>query len=165
MSLETKCLLKAFQLHYYHDNDAKSMVKHLIFLRKFAVLRIMRWRSPTCKCGPLRLWCHIWRVLPLPDVLCGDIAWRVNVVHIGFDAIFCESFFQFPATEFGAICHEKDSFSSSQEKLSKKMDSRFYKKLYPLWLHWSVGPFIHWSIGWSVGPLVAHSTKSVKMRV
>ena len=38
MSLETKCLLKAFQLHYRPDNDAKSMVKHLIFLRKFAVL-------------------------------------------------------------------------------------------------------------------------------
>ena len=38
MSLETKCLLKAFQLHYCPDNDAKSMVKHLIFLRKFAVI-------------------------------------------------------------------------------------------------------------------------------
>ena len=39
MSLETKCLLKLFQLHYCPDNDAKSMVKHLIFLRKFAVVR------------------------------------------------------------------------------------------------------------------------------
>ena len=38
MSLETKSLLKAFQLHYCLDNDAKSMVKHLFFLRKFAVL-------------------------------------------------------------------------------------------------------------------------------
>ena len=39
MSLETKYLLKAFQLHYCPDNDAKNMVKLFIFLQKFAVLR------------------------------------------------------------------------------------------------------------------------------
>ena len=38
VSLETMCPLKAFQLPYCPDNDAKSMVKHLIFLQKFAVL-------------------------------------------------------------------------------------------------------------------------------
>ena len=38
VSLETICPLKAFQLHYCPDNDAKSMVKHLIFLQKFAVI-------------------------------------------------------------------------------------------------------------------------------
>ena len=39
MSLKTICLLKAFLHSYYADNDAKSMVKHLIFLRKLAVLQ------------------------------------------------------------------------------------------------------------------------------
>ena len=39
VSLETICPLKAFQLHYCLDNDAKSMVKHFIFLQKFAVIR------------------------------------------------------------------------------------------------------------------------------
>ena len=39
MSLETKCLLKAFWLHYCPENDAKSIVKHLIFLQKFAVVK------------------------------------------------------------------------------------------------------------------------------
>ena len=42
VSLETICPLKAFQLHYCPDNDAKSMVKHLIFLQKFAVLTKVR---------------------------------------------------------------------------------------------------------------------------
>ena len=37
VSLETICPLKAFQLHYCPDNDAKSMVKHFIFLQKIAV--------------------------------------------------------------------------------------------------------------------------------
>ena len=32
--------MKAFQYHHYLDNDAKTMVKHLIFLRKFAVIMI-----------------------------------------------------------------------------------------------------------------------------
>ena len=40
VSLETICPLKAFQLHYCPDNDAKSIVKHLIFLHKFTVLCI-----------------------------------------------------------------------------------------------------------------------------
>ena len=31
---------KAFQLHYCHDDNAKSMVKHFIFLQKFSVLCI-----------------------------------------------------------------------------------------------------------------------------
>ena len=30
--------LKAFQLHYCPDKNAKSMVKHFIFLHKFSVL-------------------------------------------------------------------------------------------------------------------------------
>ena len=38
VSLETICPLKAFQLHYCPENNAKSMVKHFIFLQKFAVL-------------------------------------------------------------------------------------------------------------------------------
>ena len=38
VSLETICPLKAFQLDYCPDNDAKSMVKHLIFLQEFAVV-------------------------------------------------------------------------------------------------------------------------------
>ena len=33
------CPIEAFQLPYGPDNDAKSMVKHLIFLQKFAVVR------------------------------------------------------------------------------------------------------------------------------
>ena len=39
MSLEIICLLKAFEYHHYPDTDAKSMVKRLIFLQKFAVLQ------------------------------------------------------------------------------------------------------------------------------
>ena len=38
VSLGTICPLKAFQLHYCPDNDAKSIVKHFIFLHKFSVL-------------------------------------------------------------------------------------------------------------------------------
>ena len=38
VSLETICPLKAFQLHYCPDNDAKSIVKHFIFLQKFSVI-------------------------------------------------------------------------------------------------------------------------------
>ena len=38
VSLETTCPLKAFQLHYCPGNNAKSMVKHFIFLHKFSVL-------------------------------------------------------------------------------------------------------------------------------
>ena len=38
VSLETICPLKAFQLHYCPDDDAKSIVKHFIFLHKFSVL-------------------------------------------------------------------------------------------------------------------------------
>ena len=38
VSLKKICPLEAFQLHYCPDNDAKSMVKHFIFLQKFAVL-------------------------------------------------------------------------------------------------------------------------------
>ena len=38
VSLETICPLKAFQLHYCPDNDAKSIVKHFIFLHKFSVI-------------------------------------------------------------------------------------------------------------------------------
>ena len=37
----TNCPLKAFQLHYCPNNDAESMVKHLIFLQIFAVVSIM----------------------------------------------------------------------------------------------------------------------------
>ena len=33
VSLETICPLKAFQLYYCPDNDAKSMVKHFIILK------------------------------------------------------------------------------------------------------------------------------------
>ena len=40
VSLETICPLKAFQLHYCPDNNAKSMVKHFIFLQKYSVLNI-----------------------------------------------------------------------------------------------------------------------------
>ena len=39
LSVETICPLKAFQLHYRPDNNAKSMVKHFIFLHKFSVIR------------------------------------------------------------------------------------------------------------------------------
>ena len=42
VSLKTVCLSKAFLLHYCADNDAKSMVKHLIFLQKFAVISSCR---------------------------------------------------------------------------------------------------------------------------
>ena len=49
MSLETIYLLKAFQLHYCPDNDAKSMVKHLIFLRKFAVIRKKEEKTSTLR--------------------------------------------------------------------------------------------------------------------
>ena len=38
VSLKKICPLEAFQLHYCPDNDAKSMVKHFIFLQKFAVI-------------------------------------------------------------------------------------------------------------------------------
>ena len=38
MSLEIIYRLKAFQLYHCPDNNAKSVVKHLIFLRKFAVI-------------------------------------------------------------------------------------------------------------------------------
>ena len=41
MSLKTICLSKAYRHYHCADNDAKSMVKHLIFLRKFAVINIM----------------------------------------------------------------------------------------------------------------------------
>ena len=37
ISLETICLLKAFQLHYCPNNSAKSMVKHFVFLLTFSV--------------------------------------------------------------------------------------------------------------------------------
>ena len=50
MSLETKHLLKASQLHYCPHDDAKSMVKHLIFLRKFAVITILRGSSIRISC-------------------------------------------------------------------------------------------------------------------
>ena len=40
--LEKICPLEAFQLHYCPDNDAKSMVKHLIFPRKFAVISLRK---------------------------------------------------------------------------------------------------------------------------
>ena len=36
--LETIYTLKVFQLYYYPDNDAKSMVKCFIFLQKIAVI-------------------------------------------------------------------------------------------------------------------------------
>ena len=39
VSLETISPLKAFQLHYCPDNDAKSIMKHFIFLHKFTVIR------------------------------------------------------------------------------------------------------------------------------
>ena len=39
VSLETICPLKAFQLHYCPDNDAKSIVKHFIFLHEFSVVK------------------------------------------------------------------------------------------------------------------------------
>jgi len=39
VSLETICPLKAFQLHYCPDDDAKSIMKHFIFLHRFSVLR------------------------------------------------------------------------------------------------------------------------------
>ena len=49
VSLETICPLKAFQLHYCPDNDAKSIVKHFIFLHKFSVLygfnNDLRWNN------------------------------------------------------------------------------------------------------------------------
>ena len=51
MSLETKHLLKASQLHYCPHDDAKSMVKHLIFLRKFAVLSKKQILFPCCHCN------------------------------------------------------------------------------------------------------------------
>ena len=38
VSLETICLFKAFLFHCGPDNNAKSMVKHFIFLHKFAVI-------------------------------------------------------------------------------------------------------------------------------
>ena len=38
---ETTCPLEAFQLHYCPDNDAKSMVKHYIFLQKVVVIPII----------------------------------------------------------------------------------------------------------------------------
>ena len=38
VSFKTICPLKAFQLDSCPDNDAKSMVKHFIFLQTFAVL-------------------------------------------------------------------------------------------------------------------------------
>ena len=41
VSLETICPLKAFQLHYCPDNDAKNIVKHFIFLHKFAVVSVL----------------------------------------------------------------------------------------------------------------------------
>ena len=39
VSLETTCSLKAF--HYCPDNDAKSIVKHFIFLPKLSVIEIV----------------------------------------------------------------------------------------------------------------------------
>ena len=42
VSIETICPLKAFQLYYCPDNDAKTMVKHFIFLQKFAVIILFK---------------------------------------------------------------------------------------------------------------------------
>ena len=52
VSLETICPLKAFQLHYCPAKNAKSMVKHFIFLHKFSVcstlpLSILETQTPT----------------------------------------------------------------------------------------------------------------------
>ena len=45
VSLKKICPLEAFQLYYCPDNDAKSMVKHFIFLQTFAVLTELIFRS------------------------------------------------------------------------------------------------------------------------
>ena len=46
VSLDTICPLKAFQFHYCPDNDAKSILKHFIFLHKFSVLtRHITWNK------------------------------------------------------------------------------------------------------------------------
>ena len=47
VSLETICPLKAFQLRYCPDNDAKSIVKHFIFLHKFTVISNQRFLAST----------------------------------------------------------------------------------------------------------------------
>ena len=44
MSLETICLLKSFLLYYCSEKNAKSRVKHFVFLQKIVVLGVIRGR-------------------------------------------------------------------------------------------------------------------------
>ena len=70
MSLEIMCPLEAFQLLYCTGNDAKSTVKHLIFLHKFLVIT-------SCHNVPLRRLLgpqHLWPFLP---GLCSTIGPRI----------------------------------------------------------------------------------------
>ena len=55
VSLETICPLKAFQLYYCPDNDAKSVLKHFIFLHKFSVVRGFVRRPLVYKLGRINL--------------------------------------------------------------------------------------------------------------
>ena len=49
VSLETICPLKAFLPHNGPDNNAKSMVKHFIFLHKFSVISRYLDNEPNAK--------------------------------------------------------------------------------------------------------------------
>ena len=72
VSLETICPLKAFQLHYCPDNDAKSMVKHFIFLHKFAVIKVMVIQppDPLPKGKGKKEDAGIWRMNPPHQIEC-----------------------------------------------------------------------------------------------
>ena len=63
-SLNKMCPLKAFQLPYCPDNDAKSMVKHLIFLQKFAVLHCFGRRHFLHYCSCPIAWVSLFITAP-----------------------------------------------------------------------------------------------------
>ena len=80
VSLETICPLKAFQLHYCPDNDAKSIVKHLVFLQKFAVL----FEHPLCQHRVIMMiYCYQFR--PGRQILFDDTSrnhqWVMELSH------------------------------------------------------------------------------------
>ena len=71
VSLETICPLKAFQLHYCPAKNAKSMVKHFIFLHKFSVIS-----KDLCLFIPRK--CHFTSALLEPIDL-GRVDWKKTV--------------------------------------------------------------------------------------
>ena len=71
VSLETICPLKTFQLHYCPAKNAKSMVKHFIFLHKFSVIS-----KDLCLFIPRK--CHFTSALLEPIDL-GRVDWKKTV--------------------------------------------------------------------------------------